>query len=92
MKKRKATGLLFEMVKSAGERANMVKDLSWRLFYRSGSDDFIFILRLLLEKLLTKKNNLYFAFVDLKKAFNWVPRNAVRWDASKARFVQLKYS
>ena len=35
--------------------------------------DVIFILRQLQKKFLGKKKNLYFAFVDLKKAFDLVP-------------------
>ena len=40
----------------------------------------IFILRQ--EKYLAKKKNLYFAFVDLEKAFDIVPRN-VWWALRK---------
>ena len=38
-----------------------------------GTTDVIFILRQLQEKYLRKKKNIYFAFVDLEKAFNRVP-------------------
>ena len=39
--------------------------------------DAIFILRQLQEKYLARKRNLYFAFVDLEKAFDRVPRDVV---------------
>ena len=43
-----------------------------------GTIDVIFIARQLQEKYLGKNKNLYFAFVDLEKAFNRVPRDVVR--------------
>ena len=43
----------------------------------------IFILRQLQEKYLAKKKNLYFAFVDLKKAFDRVSRDVVWWPLRK---------
>ena len=44
-----------------------------------GTIDAIFILRHLLEKYLLKKKDLFFALVDLKKAFAQVPRYIIRW-------------
>ena len=41
---------------------------------RRGTIDAIFIARQLQEKYLGKKKNLYFAFVDLDKGFDRVPR------------------
>jgi len=41
--------------------------------------DAIFNLRQLQEKFLGKKKNMYFAFVDLKKAFDLVPRKVLWW-------------
>ena len=48
-----------------------------------GTTNAIFILRQLQQKHLVKKKNLYFAFVDLGKAFDGVPRDAVRWALRK---------
>ena len=31
------------------------------------------------RKNLAKKESLYFAFVDLEKAFDWAPRDVVWW-------------
>ena len=45
-----------------------------------GTTDAIFILRQLQEKYLQKKKNIYFAFVDLEKAFDRVPRR-ILWRA-----------
>ena len=44
-----------------------------------GSTHAIFIARQLQEKYLAKGKNLYFAFVDLEKAFDRVPREVTRW-------------
>ena len=38
-----------------------------------GTTDTIFIIRQLQEKYLQKKKNVYFAFVELEKAFDCVP-------------------
>ena len=45
--------------------------------------DAIFNLRQLQEKFLGKKKNMYFAFVDLKKAFDRVPRKVLWWAMCK---------
>ena len=45
--------------------------------------DAIFILRQLQEKYLARKRNLYFAFVDLEKAFDRLPRDVVWWALRK---------
>ena len=44
-----------------------------------GTTDAIFILRQLQEKYLAKSKVLYFAFVDLEKAFDRVPRKVIWW-------------
>ena len=44
-----------------------------------GTIDVIFTMRQMQKKLLAKKKQLYFAFVDLEKAFDRVPREVVRW-------------
>ena len=48
-----------------------------------GTTDAIFVLRQLQEKYLAKRKNLYFAFVDLEKAFDRVPRDVVWWAMRK---------
>ena len=49
-----------------------------------GTTDAIFILRQLQEKYLAKGRHLYFAFVDLEKAFDCVPRKVIWWALRKA--------
>ncbi|XP_060770545.1 uncharacterized protein LOC132881740 [Neoarius graeffei] len=44
-----------------------------------GTSDAIFIVRQLQEKYLAKERNLYFAFVDLEKAFDRVPCEVLWW-------------
>ena len=48
-----------------------------------GTTDAIFILRQLQEKHLDRKLPLYFAFVDLEKAFDRVPRKVIWWAMRK---------
>ena len=48
-----------------------------------GTTDVIFIMRQVQEKRQAKKKKLYYAFVDLEKAFNRVPREVVRWALRK---------
>ena len=49
-----------------------------------GTTDAIFILRQLQEKYMAKGKLLYFAFVDLEKAFDRVPRKVIWWALRKA--------
>ena len=45
-----------------------------------GTTDVIFIVRQVQEKFRAKGKKLYFGFVDLKKAFDRVPREVIRWE------------
>ena len=51
-----------------------------------GATDAIFILRQVHEKYLRKHKNFYFAFVNLEKAFNCVPRKVLWWAFRKVEF------
>jgi len=51
--------------------------------------DAIFTVRQMQEKYGCKGNKLYFAFVDLEKAFDRVPREVTRWALRKARVDEL---
>ena len=44
-----------------------------------GTTDAIFVTRQLQEKFIAAGKPLYFAFVDLEKAFDHVPRSVLRW-------------
>ena len=48
-----------------------------------GTTDAIFIMRQVQEKRQANKKKLYYAFVDLEKAFDRVPREVVRWALRK---------
>ena len=55
-----------------------ISDMQFGFMLGKGTIDAIFIARQLQEKYLGKKKNLYFAFVDLERAFNRVPRDIAR--------------
>ena len=57
--------------------------MQFEFMSRKGTINAIFIATQLQEKYLGKKKNLYFAFVDLEKAFDRVPRDIVRWAMRK---------
>ena len=64
-----------------------------------GTTDAIFILGQLQEKHFAKNKKLYFAFVDLEKVFDHVPRKVIWWAMRKlgieewiVRFVQAMYN
>ena len=48
-----------------------------------GTADAIFIMRQVQERRQAGKKKLYYAFVDLEKAFDRVPREVVRWALRK---------
>lgn len=56
-----------------------IDDMQFGFMPGKGTMDAIFIARQLQERYLGKKKKLYFAFVDLEKAFDRVPRKVVRW-------------
>ena len=49
----------------------------------NGITDAKFIMRQVQEKHQSKKKKLYYAFVELEKAFDRVPREVVRWALRK---------
>ena len=74
-------------------------DMQFGFMPGRGTTDAIFILRHLQEKHLAKNKKLYFAFVDLEKAFDRVPRKVIWWAMRKlgieewnVRFVQAMYN
>ena len=61
-----------------------VDDMQFGFMTGRGTTDTIFILRHIQEKYIGNNRNLYFAFVDLEKAFDRVPRNVLWWALRKA--------
>ena len=60
-----------------------IDELQFGFMPGRGTIDAVFIARQLQEKYLEKKKQLFFAFVDLEKAFDRVPREVVRWALRK---------
>ena len=56
-----------------------IDDMQFGFMPGKGTTDAIFIMRQVQEKHQEKKKKLYYAFVDLEKAFDRVPREVVRW-------------
>ena len=56
-----------------------IDDMQFGFTPGKGTTDAIFIMRQMKEKYQAKKKQLYYAFVDLEKAFDRVPREVVRW-------------
>ena len=76
-----------------------IDDMQFGFMPGRGTTDAIFILRQLQEKHLAKNKKLYFAFADLEKAFDRVPRKVIWWAMRKlgieewiVRFVQAMYN
>ena len=44
-----------------------------------GTTDAIFVVRQVQERFMDKKRPLFFAFVDLEKAFDRIPRAVLEW-------------
>ena len=60
-----------------------IDDMQFGFMPGRGTTDAIFILRQMQEKYLAKKLPLYFAFVDLEKAFDRVPHDVIWWAMRK---------
>ncbi len=56
-----------------------IDDMQFGFVQGRGTIDAIFLVRQLQEKYLGKNKKLYFAFRDLKKAFDRVPRGVIWW-------------
>ena len=56
-----------------------IDDMQFGFMSEKGTVDTIFIVRQLQEKFMEKRKDLFYAFVDLEKAFDRVPRDVVRW-------------
>ena len=56
-----------------------IDDMQFGFVPGKGTVDVIFMVRQLQEKFLEKRKDLFFAFVDLEKTFDIVPRKVARW-------------
>jgi len=65
-----------------------IDDMQFRFMKGKETTDAIFIVRQMQEKYRAKGKKLYFAFVDLEKAFDRVPREEVRWAMHKLRIEE----
>ena len=55
----------------------VIDDMQFGFIHGRGTSDTIFIVRQLEENFLDKYKNLYFAFIDLEKVFDTVPRKVL---------------
>ena len=60
-----------------------IDNMQFGFIHGKGSTDAIFIMRQVQEKHQATKKKLYYAFVDLEKAFDRVPREVVKWALRK---------
>ena len=60
-----------------------INDMQFGFMPGKGTMDAIFITRIMHERFLAKKKDLYFTFDDLEKAFDRVPRQVVTWALRK---------
>ena len=56
-----------------------IDDSQFGFVLGNGTTDAIFVVRQLQEKYLAANKRLHMAFVDLEKAFDWVPRKVIWW-------------
>ena len=57
----------------------LIDNMQFGFMHGKGTTNAIFIMRQVQEKHQEKKKKLYYAFVNLEKAFDRVPRDVVRW-------------
>ena len=60
-----------------------IDDIQFGFMPEHGTTDTIFIVRQIQEAYIRKNRNLFFAFVDLEKAFDRVPRKVLWWALRK---------
>ena len=67
------------------EQVSSINNIHFGFTPGRGTTDAIFILRELQEKYLQKKKSILFAFADLEKSFDRVPRRILWWAMRKLR-------
>jgi hypothetical protein len=60
-----------------------IEEMQFGFMPGKGTTDAIFIARQMQEKFVDKKRDAYFAFIDLEKAFDRVPRDVLQWALRK---------
>ena len=69
---------LYEVLDGRFREVVDIDKMQYGFMAERGSVDAVFVLRRLREK-FKAKNNLFFIFGDLEKAFDWVPREVIRF-------------
>ena len=64
-------------------QADNIDDMQFGFMLGKRTMDAIFITRIMQERFLAKKKDLYFTFVDLEKTFDRVPQQVVTWALRK---------
>ena len=73
-----------KVLESVGKEGQMsIDNMQFVFMHGKETTDAIFIMRQVHEKHQAKKKKLYYAFVDLEKAFDRVPKEVVRWALRK---------
>ena len=60
----------------------VINDMKFGFRPGCSTTDAMYILRQMQEKHLIRKKKIYFAFIDLKNAFNWVHHSVIWWAMS----------
>ena len=75
--------IMERVIESIIRSAVNIDEMQYGFMPGRGTMDAIFILRQMHEKHLGKHKSLYFAFIDLEKAFDRVPRKVIWWAMRK---------
>jgi len=68
-----------------------IDNMQFEFMKGKGTTDAIFIVRQMQEKFRAKGKKLYSGFMDLEKAFDWVPIEVIRW-AMRKFGVECRYA
>ena len=83
------TGVLDNKIMKWAEDNDILSDAQFGFRKNRSTVDAIFVLYVIMNKMLNKKRRLYCNFVDLKTAFDYIYRNALRYKLYKI-VVNLK--
>ena len=74
---------------SKDPRNGFIDEMQFGFVPGKGTTDAIFIARRLQEKFITARKPLYFAFIDLEKAFDRVPQKVLWWSLRSVGVEEL---